>query len=500
MNAPLLLLWSALSPGARASEVEVLVPTFQSSDARTDDTAEGVRLAVEQAISSSLDTRVVPLSSVPAVGELDAVNYSESCPPGEYVGCASVLGEAGRVSLAVAGVVSPSEEGGVLAEIHVVDVQQSVDLISFVGEFDPVRETGSFARTVAAVVGAAARGEVKAGGDIRAAAPVLNPDRAEKQAAGRQLDQLQKEIGGSADVGDANVGEFVQEKYTTNDLANDMQTDGSKPWDRLGMSAKEYLQYKNSGMNLLEWRQRQVGRKGQLLMRAMAGYGTAPSSGKYYARQGLSEDDLAVIETYGFHTMVDASAGRAGLEVAYGVLPELEVGLQAGWTSGRYVVDIRKITEGQVSNPREPDELANSGTWLGGQVLYAPFPVWPARPVAGLSFTTFRGQPITSHYLIEDGLPEFDRPTSLRLGFVPGIEARMGEHVDVFLHMPLNFAIGGQTGDKMKTGAGVLTPSELGITADPLKSVYAGVQAGIQVRLFGAEPDTRSRADDPLEP
>jgi hypothetical protein len=318
--------------------------------------------------------------------------------------------------------------------------------------------------------------------------------------ASRQLDQLQREIGGSGDVGDSNVGEFVREKYTTDDLVQDMQTDGSKPWDRLSMSAQEYLRYKNSGMDLLEWRRRQLGRKGQVLLRLMGGYGTAPAGGKYYARQGLSATDLSVVETYAFDTLVDGAAGRYGLEVAYGLLPELEVGLQMGWTTGRYTVDIRKITEGQVSNPREPDELANSAMWMGGQVLYAPFPVWPARPVAGLSFSTLRGQSIGSHYILDEGLPEFDRPTSLRLGFIPGLEARMGKRLDIFLHVPLHFAIGGASGDQMKTGGGVLASMETGVTADPLKSVYAGVQAGLQVRFLGADLDSRTVFDDPMEP
>jgi len=500
MNASLLLLWTALTPDARAAETEVLVPSFQSTDAATDDAAAAVRLAVERAVADSPDTRILGIASVPAVGDLAAIDYSESCPPGEYVGCAFVLGEAGRVSLAVAGVVSPGDGTNVLTEVHVVDVQQSVDLISFVGEYDPLTGTESFATTVAAVVVAAANGEVKAGGDIRAAAPVLDAGRAEKQAAARQLDQLQKEIGGSGDVGDANVGEFVREKYTTNDLADDMQTDGAKPWDRVGMSAQEYLRYKNSGMNLIEWRTRQLGRKGQVIARAMGGFGRAPSSGIYYARQGLSATDLQVVETYAFHSMVDGNAGRVGLEAAYGVLPELELGLQFGWTSGRYTVDIRKITEGQLSNPREPDELANSATWWGGQLLYVPFPVLPVRPVAGLSFTSLRGQEIGSHYQLDDGLPTFERPKSLRLGFIPGVEARLGDHVDLFLHAPLQFAIGGVTGDEEKTGAGVLAPSETGVTADPLSSVYAGVQAGIQVRFLGAELKRNTMMDDPMEP
>jgi hypothetical protein len=102
--------------------------------------------------------------------------------------------------------------------------------------------------------------------------------------------------------------------------------------------------------------------------------------------------------------------------------------------------------------------------------------------------------------MLDEGLPEFDRPSSLRLGFIPGLEARMGKRLDIFLHVPLHFAIGGASGDQMKTGGGVLASMETGVTADPLKSVYAGVQAGIQVRFVGADLDSRSVLDDPTEP
>lgn len=501
MTPSIMMLWTASTLSvAHAAETEVLVPTFQSTDASTDQAAERIRLAVERAVDAEPETSILGIASVAAVGDLAAIDYSESCPPGEYVGCAFVLGEAGRVSLAVAGVVSPGEDGHVLVEVHVVDVQQSVDLISFVGDYDPTGGDESFATTVAAVVGSAVRGEVKAGGDIRAAAPILDAGRAEKQAAARQLEQLQREIGGSTDVGDANVGEFVREKYTTNDLADDMQTDGAKPWDRLGMSAQEYLRYKNSGMNLLEWRTRQLGRKGQVLIRGVAGFGRGPTSGYYYGREGLSAEDLRVVETYAWHSMVDGNSGRAGLEVAYGVMPELEVGLQFGWTAGRYTVDIRKITEDQFVTPREPDEAAGGNTWFGGQVLYAPFPVLPVRPVAGLSFTSLRGTDIASLYdLSATELPSFDRPNSLRLGFVPGVEARIAQRVDVFLHVPLHFSIGGNTGDEQKTGAGVLTQSDLNEAPAALGSVYAGVQAGVQVRLLGSELKRQTFNEDPDE-
>lgn len=498
MTAASLLIWAtSIGAYAQTREVEVLVPVFQSTDVSADAEAEQVREAIEAAVAASNGTSIARIAEVPAVGDLAAVDYADSCPPGEYVGCAFVLGDAGGVSLAVAGVLSPGRDGRVRAEIHVIDIPQTVDLVSFVGDYDPAVGRDSFASTVASVVRAAAEGKVKAGGDIRAAAPVLDAGRADKQMAGRQLDQLSKEIGGSEDVGDKNLGEFVREEYTMNDMASDMQTDGSKPWDRLGMTPQEYLRYKNSGLNVIEWRQRKLGRKGQLLIRGMAGYGKGPTDGAYYGRQARSAVDVTdIVETYAWHSMVDGNAPRVGLELAYGVLPELEVGVQMGLSTGRYTVDIQTVTEGQYSNPNEPDELANRSIWLGGQALFAPFPVFPVRPVVGLSFSTLRGKSIEQFYDVGDTLPGFERPSSTRLGFILGGEARISRSVDFFLHAPLHLVVGGQSGQEMHQGAGILN---VNASAKPLSSAYAGVQAGVQVRLFGAklERQTSDFDEDP---
>jgi hypothetical protein len=161
------------------------------------------------------------------------------------------------------------------------------------------------------------------------------------------------------------------------------------------------------------------------------------------------------------------------------------------------------VIQDQQSYPRDPEEYANSNLYMGGQVLFAPFPVLPVRPVAGASFTRLRGRSIGSFTNLSESnsdLPEFDAPTSLFVGILPGVEARISKRVDAFVHVPLNFAIGGSPGEERRTGGGVLTNEETGVAADPLASVYAGVQAGVQVRLLGAKLSRTTGFDDPVEP
>jgi hypothetical protein len=46
----------------------------------------------------------------------------------------------------------------------------------------------------------------------------------------------------------------------------------------------------------------------------------------------------------------------------------------------------------------------------------------------------------------------------------------------------------------------VLSDEDTAEVADPLASVYAGVQAGVQVRLFGAKLGRTTFEEDPTEP
>ena len=122
MTAASLLIWAtSIGAFAQTREVEVLVPAFQSTDVGADAEAEQVRAAIEAAVAASGGTSVARITEVPAVGDLAAVDYADSCPPGEYVGCAFVLGDAGSVSLAVAGVLSPGSGGLVRAEVRAFD-------------------------------------------------------------------------------------------------------------------------------------------------------------------------------------------------------------------------------------------------------------------------------------------------------------------------------------------------------------------------------------------
>lgn len=497
---PLAVLLSlGVSQSARAEGTAVLVPPFQAQERGAESLARELGSAVLAEVQALDTIDLRPIEKVPAVGNLPAVEYAESCPPGQSVGCSFVLGGAAGVSLAVSGSVWALGDGA-LAEIHIVDVPNGVDLLSFQAELGRA-EVPSFAQTVSRLLVAVAQGDVSLGGDIRLAAVVPTGTGVDKDLANRQLSQLESEIGGSGTVGTRAEGFIEREDMTEDDIAEAMQSDGVKPWEKVGMTPQEYMRYYNSGLRLHEWRQRKLGRKGQLLIRPWLGWGNGPFSGAYQGEKGLDGTTLETIEVYAWHALVQSSAFEGGASVAYGVLPELELGVGLGFAAGgQYTVQTHTVTEDNFSNPPDPQTLSQTLMWLGPELHFAPMPTWPARPVLGLRATWIKGRTVDQHVQLPDpDLPTFEALSQWRLGIVPGGEARIGERVDVFLHLPIDLTLGGKSSDTFEQGGGVLDDKK---SPPALNSVSAGMMLGIQIRALGAKQKSGPMigGGDPDEP
>lgn len=481
------LLTFGWASAAHAGDTAVLVPPFQAQDRGSAALARDVSAAVQAEVLKLNELKVLDINRVPAVGNLPAADYAETCPPGQSVGCAFVLGGAAGVSLAVSGAVWTLGDDA-LVEVHIVDVPNAVDMLSFQAEVGR-SELPFFGQTVARLLVAVARGDVSLGGDIRLAAVAPVGSGVDKDVANRQLAQLDEEIGGSNSVDRRATGRIDREDMSEDDIAEAMQSDGVKPWEQLGMTPQEYMRYYNSGLRITDWRQRQLGRKGQLIIRPWLGYGKGPFDGTYQASKGLDGTTLETIEVYAWHEMVQTSAIEAGASVAYGIIPELDAGFGLGFATGSYSVQTHKVTEDNFSNPPDPQTFAQSLLWLGPEVHFAPMPTWPARPVIGLRATWIRSRTVDQHVQIDPELPTFEALSQWRLGIIPGGEARIGEHVDVFLHLPIDLTIGGKSSAVYDQGGGVLDRND---GPGSLTGVNAGVMIGVQVRAFGAKPKSGS--------
>ena len=486
----------AAQPVAHADDQGVLVVPFQARTRAAAPTANQLTARVEEALTAAEGVVVQPLSGLPPVNELDATTYARTCPQGQFVGCAYVLADSAPVRVAVAAAVETSR-GKHRVEVHIIDMDQSEDVLAFDAEFAAVDEP-EFAASLARLVVAVANGDAGLSRDIRAAAvdPSMGGQQERDRAvAGAQLDALSKEIGDSGTVVGLTPGQIRREKISTEDLVDDMESEAAKPWERLGMNMDEYVRYRNSGLNLMDWRDRAAGRQWQLLVRGAVGFGRGPSSGAYYALQARAADDLSVVETWAWQTANSGSGVNWEASAGLGLLPILEVGAIAGGLTGTFSLSSWRITEGQSYNEPEPVSTGNSVWYVGPQALVALMPTSRVRPVIGGDFRYWRGQSVASKVdAIDPELPRPAAPWMATVGGRVGAEARMGDYIDLFIHLPFHMLVGGKTEARTHEGSGYLEtlrqPEEIG-------TFGAGVQVGLQARFFGGARE-RSRSSEGL--
>ncbi len=498
MTSPLLisLLLAAGAPAKADDTTRVFVAPFQAQTRDAVSISSLLPSFLEQHLSSFPELDPVGVDDVGLVYDTSADLYLSSCPPGDEVGCAFVVAEVARAEYALTGTVDSVGDAS-RVEVVIIDVLDSREVIRFQADL-ALGDDEVFAEGVARVLTAVVRGEVGRQDDIR---PEDDPGAAAEDAARRaeiqrQLNDLAGEIGDVSTLTTREQLEVERPKVTIDDLADQMDSEGVKPWERLDMGPKEYLRYKNSKLSLGEWRDRALGRKGELIFRVGLQLGTGPTHGEYYGVYARSDQTLAVVDAYSYQAVTSGSGFGAQGSVSYGLLPFLEAGVHIGTMSGRYGVLMDSYVVGDDHTLGDPEDHSNQVLTLGPQVLGNLLPTSTVRPVVGVEGGLTIGTRVTSRYLLtEDSLLDgFSVPLLWSVGGRVGAEARLSDMVDVFLHLPFGAVIAGNTSDKTRVGSDGLDPGDI-LSPPSLSPIYAGVTLGVQVRLFGAKADTGGLLD-----
>ena len=483
---------------APQTEANVFVAPFQAVNREATALAALLPAFLAQELDRHPDLAVTPLERVGPVADMPPDVYLQSCPPGEVVGCAFVVAEVAKADFALAGTVE-SLQAGTRVQVHIIDVTTAREVVSFRADLG-MGDDEVFAEGVARVLVAVVRGEVGEEADIREHEdPTLDQTRTlRNDEVNRQLEQLSREMGDVTTLTRRSTAEIERPRMTEDDLTQAMDKEGTKPWERLNMGPSEYMRYKNSGVNLLEWRGRMEGRKGQLLLRPLLGVSRGPSHGSYHGRYVRSAADLSIIETWAWQGVETGTGVQVGGNAGWGLLPTVEVGLTGGIVTGRYAVQIQAETEGQTRTAPEPVDSSALTVYGGPRVLYAPLQWLPARPLIGGEATFWLGQGVDSFVALQENLPAFATPKNILVTGLVGVEAGLGSNIDVWLLVPLSAVVWSVGTDTYSQGSEVLEsktqPPALGATA-------AGVQAGITVRLLGKKGGARGFDDygDPDE-
>jgi hypothetical protein len=479
---------SELPEASDPVESRVFVSTFESSEKGARELGRLLPDRIGRELAGQAGLRVVGVSEAPAIGGQDASLYMEACPKGEIVGCTFVVAEKSEARYAITGRVDLMESTA-FVEVILVDVTAAREIMTL-GFHVEGDNTFNLTTGISRVVLALSESGEYEEEDLREGLEETEAQRlarTEKAEAARELEEVSGELGVSgADVRRTDTV-IKRPKLTEADIRRASRTDGITPWERLAMSSAEYLRYKNSGLDLLEWRRRNAGRTLQLLLRPHVDLYRGPVDQRYNGRYmvGYIADQgaLGTLETYAFQQMETGLGFAYGISVGFGFLPFLDVEAEIGRVSGTYLVNIQQDQQGKTSITPKDQLFGTTSTRFGAGVRFVPLPVSRIRPVLGVGFFAWRGTAVGDHVVLSvEELPTFPAPTAMGLRIRPGAEVGLSQRLDGIVTLPFDLFATGLDPESRRDGEPLL---ENLVSPQKPTSWGAGLEVGLQFRLGG---------------
>jgi len=485
-----------------ADTAAIFVSEFQSSTKEYLGLAGLMRDFLEERVDAHPLLRTISVHEVPDFGEHSAQLYLETCPVGEQVGCAYVVAQKVDADYALVGTVH-ERAGERAVELSVVDVVDGREAFSLQVDL----ELGGDDRLAEGVVGLlvsiveGTTGQVE---DIRREeAPSSSRDAIDVDEVARQLQELAEDLGGVAAVTDRGDRQVRRPEYTLEDLNREEATDSAKQWELLGISAEEYLDWRNSGLTLHAWKVSQLGRRGQVLIRPVAGPARGAFDTAYYGIFAIEEEPPnTVLETYAWQGFQPGTGLSGGGWIGFGLTSTLEVDVGGGVNLGAYTLYARQQDGDEPPEERTGQTVQQLNTWVGARMYSVLRFKEGIRPLLGAGLVWRQGHPYTDYWEQirssggETPLPEFKAPTLLEAQFVPGIELALGSAVDLCISLPIGMGVGGSSFEITQGESQYILEKDL---PEELSLLSIGLEIGFVLHLFGPEIQMDDLYMDSLE-
>ena len=476
-----------LSTNVASAETPVFVADLQPTNDDSVGMAALVTTYLTERLAQEADLRVIDVDGAPRVGEMTAAKYLASCPPGQSIGCAFLVGDAAEAEYAIAGTLESYGQAHKI-DLVILDVGEAREAVSFTIDLG-LGDEQQLAEDVAALLRSVITGESGLEEDIRdLGGTATDTVEIDKDAVAAQLARLSEELGGAV-IDGRDDRTFEESEYTMDDLASDMNTDGAKPWEQLGMTPGEYLRFKNSGLPLSAWKKLSAGRRFQLLLRPALGVSRGAWSTVYDGRYALDGSSLELIETYAYQARVGGTGIEGGGWVGFGITPTIEVSVGGGVITGRYTMAITQEIVGSPSVADEAESYRTSNPWGAVRGYWVPRPTSTLRPVAGVGVMYARGFGLDSVVIPPSNMPIFAGPWQLMAEAIGGVEASISERVDFYALVPVSIGVAGELTSTYSAGVGGLAN-----TVDPTdpSPIGAGIELGVTLRLLGKAESSSS--------
>jgi hypothetical protein len=488
----------ALWAGSARATTSVVVTGFQPEDNESFGLAVMLSDELERQLGFQGELSILALDDIPPLHGADPRLYLESCPRGEFTGCSFVIAQHAGAAYAVTGSLRVGEEE-VAIQLGLVDVAQSREAVSLDLAVPPGGDQALMDQ-VAGLLGRLIRGELGQLEDIRREGAYDEEETRELVLS--ELDELVAETGAEVQLSSLSTGlEVLMPGFGPGDLEAMRGEEGLTEWERLGMTERSYLAFRNSGVDLQSWRALSTGRMLQLLVRPRTGLLFGPVNGAYYGafQQDLSlpvEDRL--VETYAWQALDGGLGFGYGLDLGLGLTPSVELELGAARVHGRYRTVVIQENAGDSLRPSDELDSGTVSTLLSAGLRLAPFPTRSLRPVLGAGVVLWRGQAVTD--LVDLSSLTVDLPTWGALDLagargLGGLELRLGERWDLVAQVPLMILLG-EFSRVHDEELGALASREEPPAPMP---VSAGLELGVQLRIGGRDPSRRGPRHGQLE-
>jgi hypothetical protein len=454
----------------------ILAATVQAS--RPDDEVLAARAAqVSSALEAALGAHnlLIPMSAVPSFDEqgYDATTYMVACPPGQYPGCALVVGRRAGAQWVAGGLLS-RENGREWLSVTFIEVAESREVLAFDVIFD-----GTNDKTVLDGL-AAVFDRILQGGfsqdDVR---DLTDPGVLAEVSARREalVADAIRELAAYGAV--QRTAQSLKPDRLSRAAVAEMDSAGDRPWVPLSLSPESWRRYTNSGLDLSTWKRRGRGCQGSLWFDGDVGGGQFPVSHRYEGKALLDDQTLQPVEMAALQETTSGSSLTARAALGFGVLPFLAVRGAVRVTSGVFDVVLDEDVVGQPVLPgSETDQPITTTAWGGGAV-FVPFPRAPVRPRLEADLFAWRGRS-----LVPDGIgfPQFPAPWTVALDAGAGVEARLTDLLALHALMQGSFGVVGDVSEDAHTGAGQIDPALLPVLDGGARVGLGGV-AGVTVRI-----------------
>ncbi len=476
-----------LLPAVASAKVPVLISGFEAQHDVHQAIAARLPGAVAKRMFGDPALEVLRVSDVPWIEGKTGPDYLAACPAEEVLGCSFALAEVAEARWAVTGIVRDEPvfddevDPGTELELTVLDIEEQREAWSFVFPHDRAAEA-ELTRWALDVVVALVEGREPPAPEPDEEPELIEDEPVDPEADLTGLERELGEVGHPEGVEDLGEGRQEREPMTMDQLMEEYGE--AEPWLDLDLTPQRYLRWWNSGWGYRTWQDKLRGRKGQLVLRAFAGWGAGPRGGHYNAQYAIdTPSSRTVIEYYSWQAAVQGSGLSFGMNAGYGLTPRLELELGLARHGGPFTTDVTKEYLGDDPEVQVADEGLQGMLEASLGARFVPLPFASLRPQIGAGLLVWHGSQGDGHAELPPPPVELPIPAANTLVGAYGLlgaELALNDTVGILVQAPVQYFFAGTAANVHDDDHDYIAHK---IEPPTAPSLGWAVQAGVQLHL-----------------